>query len=158
MTNATTRRISLALGLGMAAVASAQEVVPVPWNALDPAIPHPAYNGHPTTFKAIARNLPGGCTYAWDYEGDGAYDTGEIAVSDAYNLAQIYTYPFQAVTTTFTAQIRLTCGATVDAGAYPVRVFAGVPSDPSAATSRQLQVMRGVAADDALWWMHLQMT
>jgi len=54
-------------------------VVPVPFVQHDPTVPHPAYNGHPTTFKAISRGA-GGCEAPkyrwdrWDLDGDGQSD------------------------------------------------------------------------------------
>jgi len=54
-------------------------VVPVPSNGQDQTIPHPAYRGHPTRFKAIARDTSGsGQTnvyFRWDVNGDGTWDT-----------------------------------------------------------------------------------
>ena len=41
--------------------------------ATDPTIPHQAYNGHVTTFKAIARGGDGNYVVEWDPEGDGTY-------------------------------------------------------------------------------------
>lgn len=43
------------LVLSSAALAQNLQVIPVPWIAADATIPHFAYNGHATTFKAIAR-------------------------------------------------------------------------------------------------------
>src|SRR4051794_29723877 len=51
--------VALSLFLCSASLAQALEVIPVPWEPLDPSIPHQAYNGHPTTFKAIARGGDG---------------------------------------------------------------------------------------------------
>lgn len=54
------------------AQALALKVIPVPFVGANPGLPHHAYNGHPTTFKAIARDVPGGCTlqYRWNIDGD----------------------------------------------------------------------------------------
>lgn len=132
-------------------------VLPVPWVATDATIPHQAYNGHATTFKAIARGGNGTYQVEWDFEGDGTYDA-TFSRTNRYDLSTTFTYPPQATTTTFQAKVRVTSGADVVIGTYPVRVFADVPSDPNLASDRQLQVMRSVAVDDALWYLHNQLT
>lgn len=144
--------------IAKASVAHAQlRVIPVPWVATDPTIPHQAYNGHATTFKAIARGGNGTYQVEWDFEGDGTYDF-TASRTNRYDLSTTFPYPAQTTTTTFQARIRVTSGAEVVTGVYPVRVFADVPTDPNLATDRQLQVMRGVAVDDALWFLHNQLT
>ncbi|MSP15952.1 MAG: PKD domain-containing protein [Myxococcales bacterium] len=155
--NAVVTALFVGTFLQAASASAAVDVVPVPWNALDPTIPHQAYNGHVTTFKAIARGGTGTYTVEWDYDGDGIYDTS-YSRANRYDLSTTYTYPVQPVTITFQATVRVTSGADVATGIYPVRVFADVPADPTFASDRQLQIMRGVAVDDALWWMHLNMT
>ena len=143
------------LSVAKARAADAQNlrVIPVPWVATDPSIPHQAYNGHATTLKAIARGGNGTYTVEWDPEGDGTF-MPSFNTNNRYNLGQVFTYPNQAVTTTFLAQVRVTSNGETVTGTYPVRVFADVPTDPSLATDRQLQVMRSVAVDDALWYLH----
>ncbi len=139
------------------AEAQSLRVLPVPWVATDPTIPHQAYNGHATTFKAIARGGNGTYVVEWDFDGNGVYDFSATR-SNRYDLSTTFTYPSQATTTTFQARVRVTSNAQVVTGIYPVRVFADVPLDPNAATDRQLQVMRSVAVDDALWYLHNQLT
>ena len=136
--------------------AHALEVIPVPWVATDPAVPHLAYNGHATIFKAIARGGDGTYLVDWDFDGDGTYDATRTT-TDRYDLSATSTYPAQAADTTFHAVIRVTSGPEVAYGTYPVRVFADVPADPALTTDRQLQVMRSVAIDDGLWFLHTQM-
>lgn len=54
------------------------DVLPVPFSAVHPEIPHPAYNGHPTTLKAVVRDETSPQSsyyYRWDIDGDGAWDT-----------------------------------------------------------------------------------
>ncbi|MBK7073894.1 MAG: PKD domain-containing protein [Myxococcales bacterium] len=139
------------------AEAQSLRVLPVPWVATDPTIPHQAYNGHATTFKAIARGGNGTYVVEWDFDGNGVYDFSATR-SNRYDLSTTFTYPSQATTTTFQATVRVTSNAQVVTGTYPVRVFADVPLDPNAASDRQLQVMRSVAVDDALWYLHNQLT
>ena len=62
------------LTISQAAEAQNLRVVPVPWVATDLTIPHQAYNGRATTFKAIARGGNGTYLYEWDFQGDGVYD------------------------------------------------------------------------------------
>ena len=152
--------VSAALALTLVArAADAQNlrVVPVPWVATDLTIPHQAYNGHATTFKAIARGGNGSYVYEWDFQGDGTYDT-MTSTANRYNLSARFAYPNQAATTTFSAKVRVTSNGQSVIGTYPVRVFADVPALPQNANDRQLQVMRGVAVDDALWFLHNAMT
>ena len=76
----TAAALALALGGALCAwPADGQRVSvrSVPYRAHDPAIPHPAYNGHPTTLKAIGR---GGCEspyFRWDADGNGTWDDCE---------------------------------------------------------------------------------
>jgi hypothetical protein len=145
------------MSFGQAAEAQSLRVVPVPWVATDTTIPHHAYNGHATTFKAIARGGNGTYLYEWDFQGDGVYDFS-ATTNNRYNLSTRFTYPNQAATTTFVAKIRVTSNGQTVTGDYPVRVFADVPANPANANSRQLQVMRSVAVDDGLWFLHNQLT
>jgi hypothetical protein len=78
--------------------------------------------------------------------------------TNRYDLSTTFTYPVQATTTTFQAKVRVTSNAQTVTGTYPVRVFADVPADPNTASDRQLQVMRSVAVDDGLWYLHNQLT
>ena len=137
-------------------LAQALTVIPVPWEPLDRTIPHQAYNGHPTTLKAIARGGNGAYTVEWDFTGDGTFDATSIT-NNRYNLTSVFTYPTQAVDVTYQAQIRVTSNGQTVIGTYPVRIFADVPPNPALATDRQLQVMRNVAIDDGLWHLHNQM-
>jgi len=156
---ATHLRLSIAAALLLAAsAASAQNltVVTVPWVAADPEVPHLAYNGHATTFKAIARGGSGTYLVEWDFDGNGVYDTAS-ATTNRYDLSSRFTYPNQAVDRRFLAQVRVTSGGQTALGTYPVMVLADVPLDPGAADSRQLQVQRAVAIDDGLWFLHKAM-
>lgn len=78
--------------------------------------------------------------------------------SNRYDLSARFTYPNQATDTDFVARVRVTSNGQTVTGSYPVHVFADVPSNPNNATARQLQVMRAVAIDDALWFVHNQLT
>ena len=142
-----------------AGAASAQNlrVIPVPWDALDTTVPHAAYNGHATTFKAIARGGNGTYQYEWDFEGDGVFDTSR-STNNRYNLSERFTYPNQAAMSTFRAVVRVTSNGETVSAVYPVRVVANVPANPVNATDRQLQLMRGIAVDDGLWYLHNRMT
>ena len=139
-----------------AAAAGALEAIPVPWVATDPSVPHLAYNGHATTFKAIARGGNGTWLVEWDFDGDGIYDFSR-STTDRYDLSTRYTFPAQGADATFQAKVRVTSGGEVAVGTYPVRIFADVPADPAATTDGQLQVMRSVAIDDGLWFLHRQL-
>ncbi|HVV88382.1 MAG TPA: PKD domain-containing protein [Kofleriaceae bacterium] len=148
---------AMVLTASRSAEAQNLRVIPVPWVATDVTIPHQAYNGHATTFKAIARGGNGSYTVDWDFNGDGVYDSSTMT-NNRYNLSARFTLPNQAATTTFNARVRVTSNGQTVTATYPVRVFADVPADPGNANDRQLQVMRGIAVDDALWYLHNQMS
>jgi MYXO-CTERM domain-containing protein len=134
-------------------------VIPVPWVATDLTIPHQAYNGKATILKAVARGGNGTYTVEWDPEGDGSYNAALTRnTNNRYDLSASFTYPNHATTTTYQARVRVTSNNVSVVGTYPVRIFADVPADPNAASDRQLQVMRSVAVDNGLWYLHAQMT
>ncbi len=145
----------LTLLVCLPAAAQNLQVLTVPWSATDPTVPHPAYNGHATTFKAIARGGNGSYVVEWDFQGDGTYDAMS-STNNRYDLSASFTYPAQTTGVTFNARIRVTSNGQTVVATYPVHVFADVPADPLNATERQLQIMRNVAIDDALWFIHNQ--
>ncbi len=153
----TSRFVVLVALLSLATAAQGLEVITVPWVAAEPAVPHLAYNGHATTFKAIARGGNGTYLVEWDFDGNGTWDLSS-STTDRYDLSARFTFANQAADVTFLARVQVTSNAEVAVATYPVRVFADVPADPSTATDRQLQVMRGVAIDDGLWFLHTQLT
>lgn len=78
---------SMSLVFGISVVYAAPQVVTVPAQGQDPTIPHPAYRGHATTFKAIARGTSSSNVYfRWDFDGDGIWDQGMDRGSWDYNL------------------------------------------------------------------------
>lgn len=119
------------------------KVIPVPWVADAPLIPHDAYNGKTITFKAIARGGNGTYSYEWDFNGDGIYDFSN-STSNPYDLSAKHMYPDQLFDRIFVARIRVTSGGEVVTAEYPVRVH------PTATRS----VKVNVAIDEALWWLH----
>lgn len=139
--------------LPTAALAQNLRVVPVPFSPLDITVSHQAYNGHATTFKAIARGGSGSYLFEWDFNGDGAFDFSDTT-TNRYNLSARYSFPNQAAEVTFNARVRVTSGGQTVTASYPVRVFPDVPLNPATANERQLQLMRNVAIDDALWYLH----
>lgn len=151
------RVVLLALMAASPALAQAVRVIPVPVVSNDATAPHAAYNGHATTFKAIAREGNGSYLVEWDFQGDGTFDTSRTT-TNRYDLSERFTYPSVTSDTEYTAVVRVTSASQVALGAYRVHVFSDVPTDPNLATARQLQVMRAVAIDDALWFLHNRMT
>jgi len=148
------------------------------------AAPHFSYNGHTTTLKAIARGFSSlteaqSARFRWDTDGDGSLDdeveqTPRQCMSDAtggttcYDLGMTITIPTQATNKFINFQIDLKVGGSQVANStYQVYVRADVPAQtdqsnnatalPQNATNEQLEVMRTVALDDALWYMHLNM-
>ena len=157
------------------------KVITVPANGSDPSLPHLAYNGHPTTLKAVARGIWSGSapvTYRWDTNGDGSFEdeveqfarqcmsSGTVYDITCYDLGYTFTLPAQTANKLFVANIRLRVTGFPDTYAsYPIYVRADVPAQPAGnatalpqnATDEQLEVMRAVALDDALWYLHKQM-
>lgn len=134
----------LSLVGSITSIASAQlRAITVPWYPGKPSVPHNAYNGHPTTFKAIARGGTGSYTYEWDFNGDGTYDSSNTT-TNRYNLSVRYTYPNQSSDKTFIARIRVTSGTETDTAEYPVTIYADA----------SLGVRVNVAIDDGLWYLH----
>lgn len=133
------------------AVTATSQVIPAPYRMPELNLPHPAYNGHPTRFKAIARNLPAGCTrpyFRWDGDGDGRWDTclGRTPVAEASPWYQDDRYlldcllylpevdPAQVARRLFVGVIEVSCrldeaqnGLDSLFGSYPVLVEAGIP-------------------------------
>lgn len=156
-------------------------VLTVPFKQHDLSIPHPAYNGQPTTFKAIARSSDplAEFYYRWDADGDGNWDNmggtqalpvGKWYKSNGNNLEGKYTLPFVDPTLIsrklYIATIEVTeefdpWGLPISPkfASYPVVVYSGVPLKVNAAsaTDEELAVMRDVALDDALWFLHKAM-
>lgn len=124
----------------------ALKVIPVPWVATAPLIPHDTYNGKTITFKAIARGGDGAYSYEWDFEGDGTYDFS-ATTTDPYDLSATHVYPDQTFDKIFIARIRVTSGSEMVTAQYPVRVHA--------VTTQSVRV--NVAIDEALWWMHTKL-
>jgi len=149
---------------------AAFKVITVPKNPLNPSVPHPAYNGRKTVFKAIARDdtattppgVSGTIYYEWDYNGDGVFDTGTLSTTNPYVLEASYTFPNKTKDQLIIAVIRAKRSGQPDwesYASYPVWIYADVPSAPNSGTTMlvnddQLAVMRDVAIDDALWWLH----
>lgn len=132
-------------------------VLPVPASQADTTLPHAAYNGRATTFKAIARGGNGTYTFEWDFDGNGVFDVTNTT-TNRYDLSASFTYPNQTSDVTFNALVRVTSNGQTVTVRYPVRVYTDVPSNPNNATERQLQVMRDVALDDGLWFLHKQLS
>jgi len=141
--------VLIALGIWAQEInAQSLSVITVPYNQKNPSIPHYAYNGHQTTFKAICRGGSGTIKYQWDFNGDGTYDTAEITVTDKYNLSATYTYPNQSTTIIFAAKIKVWSTTETVYASYPVCVFPDATRD----------VKVNVACDDGLWWLHNYLT
>ncbi|MDX9703659.1 MAG: PKD domain-containing protein, partial [Candidatus Auribacterota bacterium] len=155
------------------------KVITVPKNPLKPEVPHSAYNGRRTIFKAVCREttatnppgVSGTIYYEWDFNGDGDFSatnntgSGTLSTTNPYILQAIHTYP-----NVTTDELKIAVVRAKRAGAsnwesyasYPVWIYAGVPSAPNSGTTilandDQMAVMRDVAIDDALWWLHKNM-
>ncbi len=137
-------------GEGPVARVVPSSLITVPYRAHDLAIPHPAYNGHPTTFKAISRGVCENVYYRWDINGDGTWDScdgrsfsvsganGQWYLDNRYRLdcrKQLpYTDPTVSKRKLFLAMVEATCsvdGSGSPEGSrfatYKVMVFADAP-------------------------------
>ncbi|MCK4413413.1 MAG: PKD domain-containing protein [Candidatus Eisenbacteria sp.] len=174
--------LSLVLLFVMTSFAAAFQVIPVPQNPSHPAIPHLAYNDRPILFKAIARDA--GCAsvyFRWDFDGNGVWDTclgrtpaiptGSWYLDDAYRIdgACVLPYVDPAVSEEklYIATLQVATAVSPDGipadpvfASYCVLLDATVPGPEAAeqAADDDLAVMRMVAIDDALWYLHEQMT
>jgi hypothetical protein len=161
--------------------AAAQIPIAVPANPADPTVPHLAYNGRSTICKAISRGTCDTPYFRWDFDGDGQWDLCQgrtLAVANGnwyydsrYNIDGAYLYPALdpqvAHHRLYNAILEVSCYVYPDGTprnphfmSYPVLVDATVPGPESAevASEDALNIMRLVAVDDALWYMHKQLT
>ena len=147
----------LCFGVGMAH--AELKVLTIPKNPRNPNIPHSAYNGKQLIFKAIARGGDGNYAFSWDFDGDGNYDFNGNS-GDAYNLSTTHTYPNQAQSVMYVANVRVQSAGETAFGTYLVYLDASVPTQANAnnATDDHLLVMSDVALDDALWRLHILMS
>jgi len=158
----------LLLSLAAPLDAGAQiKVIPVPYRPHDLTIPQMAYPGHPTRFKAIARDVPatagnqcaGKPYFRWDINGDGVHDAidacdnrsrvanvgdGTWYQNDRYNLDCLKDLPAVSADIKrklFMATIEVACNFNN-----------GVPTDSSVGTYRVMlfnDVPRGRSYSDA---------
>lgn len=167
--------LSVLLNLVFASISLAEiKVITVPKNPLKPSVPHSAYNGRRTVFKAICREttattppgVSGTIVYQWDYNGDGVFDSGNLTTTNPYNLEAVYTYPNVTEDTPVIAVVRAKRSTASDwesYASYPVWIYSSVPATPNSGTTiladdDEMTVMRDVAIDDALWWLHKKLT
>ena len=124
--------------------------VTVPWVPSQPSIPHISYSGKTVTLKGIARN--GATQYSWDF-GDGSPATAWTTIANPFNLGVTHTYtgvPGQL----FNATLTVSNGGNVSSAEYPIVLREA--TDP--AIPAQLDTRVAVAVDEALWWLHVNMT
>ncbi len=157
------------------------DLIPVPFIQSDPTIPHPAYNGEPILLKAVARsnNPSDQYYYRWDGNGDGIWDPliGKTSVADGNwyqasgnELDGWFRYPDlpegspdkKLYNATIQVCTSLSGSDPVNAkyGTYRVLYYSGFPTmaNINQATDDQLEIMRSVGQEDALWWLHKRMS
>lgn len=162
--------VASVLFLGViAAGAAAQTIVTVPQVPGDPTIPHQAYEGAPVTLKAILRGALTGTTYSvrWDTDRDGDFsdEHAKIYSPDSTqtirDIGRTFTVPAVDRNTLmiFNVEAHNNTSGTDIYGAYPLFVWNFQPSsDPRLWTQDQIEVMRNVALDEALWYIHRNLT
>jgi hypothetical protein len=127
------------------------QAITVPAWAEDPVAPHVTYSGATTTLKGIARY--GGNQYMWDF-GDGTPATAWSAIANPYNLGMNHVYT-GAVGQEFTATLSVRNSASpgvVTSATYPIAIKDG--GSVSSLTREQTDVRAQMALDQALWYLH----
>ncbi len=161
--------VFLLLGFSCATWAQLR-VVTVPAVPHDPSIPHQVYGGAPITFKAIVRGCTAGSTYevVWDSTGDGDFSgeyTWNVAAPAStltlWDIGRSCQMPVVTKGTRINYIVRvrnLSSPGTEAYGTYRVYVHPWTPNDnPLVWTNDQLAIMREVAAQETLWWLHRKM-
>ena len=169
-----------ALAVVPAVAVAAPSIVLVPARPWDLSLPHLAWSGRAITLKAIARGLPTDATpvtFAWDLDQDGLFTPGETQTiapaaratgSADLAIAMIAPeVPGGADHTLHYYTVRLQVGAQVSYATYRLMIDKTIPTQlggsaasiPAVgATPAQLAVMREVALDEALWFLHRSIT
>lgn len=149
-------------------------VLIMPADPNDPAQPHYSYNGHLTTFKAVLRGIDPDALYyyRWDVDGDGNWDqlegkpyaildgkwyqgkgtdlSGKAYLPDIDSESELKTAVVQVTTAVVNGQ-----PDNPKTGYYPVLQFGNLSSDnPDQLSNEELRIMRNIAMDDALWYLH----
>ncbi|MBU2490462.1 MAG: PKD domain-containing protein, partial [Proteobacteria bacterium] len=120
-------------------------VICVPWVASDPKFPHETWDGKEITLKGIVKDADP-VTYQWNF-GDGSL-SAVMNVTNAYDLSIKHTYPAAPVDTPFVATLMVWDSAgnsSFDTYNIGVKAF-------------DLETEVNVAIDDALWYLHQQMS
>mgnify|MGYP000982340636 CR=1 FL=1 len=155
--------------------APVDKVVPVPYRAHDPTIPHPSYGGIPTRLKAIARGSSATVFFRWDANGDGLWDVdptrsapgqGNWYQENQYNLDFVYYYSPVSNLKHYIATIEVASSVSGGVGAdskfanYYVLLHADMPTPANAhlATNEQLEIMQEIALGNELWILHKQLS
>jgi hypothetical protein len=158
-------------------------VIAVPYRGQNPSIPHYTYSGHATVLKAVARTSNPSATlyYRWDADGNGTWDNvgtgspvapGNWYLGNCYSLDGKYYYPYldpavtqkklYLATIEVAETVNLSTGIPTNSSfaSYPVFYISAVPAAANAnsANDEQLAIMREVAIDDGLWYLHKQLT
>lgn len=154
------------------------KVMTVPANINDSSQPHYTYNGHLTTFKAIVQGTDPNAQYyyRWDINGDGAWDqlegktyanaNGQWYIGKGADLSgKGYLLDIQAEQKLVIGTIEVATdinsyGVPVDSafGSYPVLQYRDLsPAEPTGFNNAQLSILKSIAMEDALWYLHQQL-
>jgi VCBS repeat-containing protein len=131
-------------------VANGTQAICVPWQPVNPAIPHYTYDGASTTLKGIARGdfSSPNSTYTWDF-GDGKPSVSG-PITNPYNLGVSHIYdgvPGQLFIATLTVNDGV--GGT-DSDTYPIQIYEY--SDPGNPSHQDVKI--NMAIDEGLWNLH----
>jgi hypothetical protein len=133
------------------------QIIPIPYRAHNPSIPHPTYSGRVTIFKAVFRGSTCISQYRWDFNGDGLWDTDWLLPDINKNLEGTYNFSPVANKKIYLAEVELQgCEGESYFATYPVIVHPDIPSkeDANTASDDELMIMSEVAIDDALWFLN----
>lgn len=151
------------------------QVITVPADTNDLEKPHLSYNGHLTTYKAILRGLEtnASCYYRWDIDGDGLWDQlsgqtyaaaeGRWYQGTANDLSGKAILPdnntdtVQLKTATIEVATGLVNGIPSNSryGSYKILQYGNIsPEQANQASPEQLSILKEIALDDALWYLH----
>ena len=150
-------------------------VIPVPYKAHDPTIPHPTYGGRVTRFKAIARGSSTTVFYRWDIDGDGTWDadSGRTAVrpgnwyqANQYNIEFDHIFSPQTNYKLYNAIVEVASsvdgsgvGSDSKYGTYRILIYPNITGvmDADTVSDEELNLLADIALGENLWMQHKQL-
>lgn len=123
----------------------------VPWVPSDPTIPHDTYSGKTITLKGTSDVSGSTIQWTWDFGDGSAVATG--TVTDPYDVEATHAYTPSGIIPKdgllYTARLTVADTSTGDSASKPYYVLV---------QNKALSVEVNVAIDEALWYLHKDMT